>query len=138
LLTSWAKIDESARCWENWDSSFCFCFLPLCSLFFLPFVLCFFSSSFSVFLLFSFGFFSSPIPLESFVFIGNVAGSPSAHDFSLNKHDREGGVGFLLGLGHLRFDPYLHGVVIFMKIRFAIYVLVGLGCQHSTISFPSF
>jgi hypothetical protein len=105
----------------------------------LPFVLCFFfSSSFSVFLLFSFGFFSSPIPLESFVFIGNVPGSPSAHDFSLNKHDREGGVGFLLGLGHLRFDPYLHGVVIFMKIRFAIYVLVGLGCQHSTISFPSF
>jgi hypothetical protein len=44
----------------------------------------------------------------------------------------------LLGLGHLRFDPYLPGVVIFIKIRFAIYVLVGLGCQHSTISFPSF
>jgi len=110
---------------------------------FVPYFSCllccvFFFSSFSVFLLFSFGFFSSPIPLENFVFIGNVPGSPSTHDFSLNKHDREGGVGFLLGLGHLRFDPYLPGVVIFMKIRFAIYVLVGLGCQHSTISFPSF
>jgi len=45
---------------------------------------------------------------------------------------------FLLGLGYLRFDPYLLGVVIFMKIRFAICVLVGLGCRHSTISFPSF
>ena len=56
--------------------------------------------------------------------------------FSLDEHGWEGGAGFLLGLGYLRFDHYLPGVVIFMKIRFAICVLVGLGCRHSIISFP--
>ena len=33
--------------------------------------------------------------------------------------------------------PYLPRVVIFTQIRFAIWVLVGLGCWYFTISFPS-
>jgi len=33
--------------------------------------------------------------------------------------------------------PYLSGIVIFMEIRFALWVLVGPGCRCFTISFPS-
>jgi len=50
-----------------------------------------------------------PLFLWRSIFIGNVLGTPFVHDFSLDKHGWEGGVGFLLGLGHLRFDPYLLG-----------------------------
>jgi len=119
-------------------------FFPLYTFSFLFSVLSSLSFFFVFWILFVFGFlaffaFSPPsFPLESSVFIGNIPGSPSARGSFLDKHDWEGGVGFLLGLGYLRFDPYIHGVVIFMKIRFAICVLVGLGCRHSIIFFPSF
>ena len=36
-----------------------------------------------------------------------------------------------------KIHPYLPRVVIFTQIRFAIWVLVGLGCRCFTISFPS-
>jgi hypothetical protein len=37
----------------------------------------------------------------------------------------------------MKSHPYLPRVVIFVKIGFAICVLVGLGCRHFIISFPS-
>ena len=98
---------------------------------------------FWIFLLF-FGFwffwlFPPPLfPLESSVFIRNVPGTPSTHGSFLDKHGWEGGVGFFAGTWIPEVRSLSPWVVIFMKIRFAICVLVGLGCRHSTIYFPSF
>ena len=116
-----------------------FFFSSVYSFFF--FVLSFFFCILNPLCFWVFGFFSfslPSLPLESFVFIGNIPGSPFMRGSFLDKHGWEGGVGFLLGLGYLRFDPYLLGVVIFMKIRFVICVLVGLGCRHSIIFSPFF
>jgi hypothetical protein len=74
------------------------------SLFFSPSSLCFFSLILCSTMLFSyvcFLCFTFCLFLFVSVFIGDVPGLLSAHGLSLDKHDWEGRVGVLLGLGYL-------------------------------------
>jgi len=125
----------------EWSSFLCSC------VFFLLWVLFFFLGFlFPCFLPFFLGIFLPPCSCDPPSFIGCHAAYPPRimirhGDIVFQSDwgtDNPAPVRlFSISMRAWKFYPYLPGVVIFTKISFANWVLVGLGCRCFTISIPS-